>query len=68
MISGRMREHCALTDPKEFFAEMTECCLGSNDLHPSVSGEPKQAEPDTLALRAEIWGPLPGSVTRSKQN
>ena len=30
-ISGKMREHYGLTDPKEFFAEMTECYFGSND-------------------------------------
>jgi len=58
--SGRMREHYGLTDPKEFFAEMTECYYGSNDFYPFVSGERKQAEPETFALLADIWGPLPG--------
>jgi hypothetical protein len=57
---GRMREHYGLTDPKEFFAEMTECYFGSNDFYPFVTGELKQAEPATFALLAEIWGPLPG--------
>jgi hypothetical protein len=61
-ISGKMREHYGLTDPKEFFAEMTECYFGSNDFYPFVNGELKQAEPETFALLAEIWGPLPGSV------
>ena len=59
--SGKMREHYGLTDPKEFFAEMTECYFGSNDFYPFVTGELKQAEPETFALLAEIWGPLPGS-------
>ena len=58
--SGRMREHYGLTDPKEFFAEMTECYYGSNDFYPFVSGERKQAEPETFALLADIWGLLPG--------
>ncbi len=44
--SGKMREHYGLTDPKEFFAEMTECYFGSNDFYPFVSGELKQAEPE----------------------
>jgi hypothetical protein len=60
--SGKMREHYGLTDPKEFFAEMTECYFGSNDFYPFVSGELKQTDPETCALLADIWGPLPGSV------
>ncbi len=59
-ISGKLREHYGLTDPKEFFAEMTECYFGSNDFYPFVTGELKQAEPEAFALLAEIWGPLPG--------
>ena len=57
---GHLREHYGLTDPKEFFAEMTECYFGSNDFHPFVAGELKQAEPEIFALLADIWGPLPG--------
>ena len=57
---GPMREHYGLTDQKEFFAEMTEAYFGSNDFYPFVTGELKQAEPETFALMAEIWGSLPG--------
>ena len=56
---GPMREHYGLTNQKEFFAEMTEAYFGSNDFYPFVTGELKQAEPETYALLAEIWGPLP---------
>ena len=56
---GGMQEHYARTDPMEFFAEMTECYFGSNDFYPFVAGELQQAEPDTFALMAAIWGPLP---------
>ncbi len=56
---GVMREHYGLTDQKEFFAEMTEAYFGSNDFYPFVTGELKQAEPETFALLEEIWGPLP---------
>lgn len=56
---GHMREHYGLTNQKEFFAEMTEAYFGSNDFYPFVTGELKQAEPETFALLAEIWGPLP---------
>jgi hypothetical protein len=56
---GNEREHYGLTNPKEFFAEMTECYFGSNDFYPFVTGELKQAEPEVFALMADIWGPLP---------
>lgn len=56
---GSMREHYALRDAKEFFAEMTESYFGSNDFYPFVAGELKQAEPEIFALMIEIWGPLP---------
>jgi hypothetical protein len=56
---GPMREHYALTNEKEFFAEMTECYFGANDFYPFVAGELKQAEPEIFALLRDIWGPLP---------
>ena len=56
---GPMRQHYALTDAKEFFAEMTEAYFGANDFYPFVAGELKQAEPETFALLRDIWGPLP---------
>ena len=56
---GGMREHYALTNEKEFFAEMTECYFGTNDFYPFVTGELKQAEPGIFNLLQEIWGPLP---------
>ena len=63
---GPMREHYGRTNQKEFFAEMTEAYFGSNDFYPFVTGELKQAEPDTFALLEEIWGPLPGRPPRKK--
>lgn len=56
---GPMREHYALTNEKEFFAEMTECYFGANDFYPFVAGELKQAEPEIFDLLRDIWGPLP---------
>ena len=56
---GPVREHYALTDEKEFFAEMTEAYFGANDFYPFVAGELKRAEPEIFALLRDIWGPLP---------
>jgi arylsulfatase len=57
---GPLREHYALTDPREFFAEMTEAYFGANDFYPFVAGELQREEPELFALLREIWGPLPG--------
>ena len=56
---GYNREHYGITNPQEFFAEMTESYFGSNDFYPFVTGELKQAEPEIFNLMAEVWGPLP---------
>jgi hypothetical protein len=61
---GGTHEHYALTNEKEFFAEMSECYFGTNDFYPFVAGELKQAEPDVFALLRDIWGPLPGREHR----
>ncbi len=61
--------HATLTNQMEFFAEMTECYFGSNGFYPFGTGELKQAEPETFALMAAIWGPLPGTVpSKAKAN
>lgn len=55
-VDGRTVRHYAMTNQKEFFAEMTECYFGTNDFFPFVHGELKQAEPEVHALLREIWG------------
>ena len=54
-IDGRMREHYALTNQMEFFAEMSESFLGTNDFYPFVRGELREALPETHALLKSIW-------------
>jgi hypothetical protein len=57
--AGGTRRHYALTNPQEFFAELTESYLGRNDFYPFNAGELRQAEPALFALMQGIWGPLP---------
>lgn len=57
---GYTHEHYGMSNPKEFFAEMTESYFGSNDFYPFVTGDLKQAEPEIFTLMADIWGALPG--------
>ena len=53
--SGRDREHYALTNPKEFFAEMSEAYIGTNDFYPFIRAELERSDPETLALMATKW-------------
>ncbi len=58
-VSGKFRPHYALTNQKEFFAEMTEAYFGTNDFVPFVHGQLKHEEPEVFAVLREIWGPSP---------
>jgi hypothetical protein len=55
LYNGKRVKHYALTDHKEFFAEMTEAYFGVNDFFPFNRAELKEAEPEILELLAEIW-------------
>ena len=54
-FDGRRVRHYALTDHKEFFAEMTEAYFGVNDFFPFNRAELKEAEPEIHALLQRIW-------------
>jgi alpha-galactosidase len=54
-INGKHVKHYALTDPMEFFAEMTESYFGQNDFYPFNRAELQQAEPEIYALLTTIW-------------
>jgi len=58
LISGGHVRHYALTDHKEFFAEMTEAYFGSNDFFPFNRAELLTAEPAIYQLLATLWGPV----------
>ncbi|MFM8892333.1 MAG: metallopeptidase [Planctomycetia bacterium] len=53
---GSRTRHYALTDHKEFFAEMTESYFGSNDFHPFNRAELKTDYPEIEALMVDVWG------------
>jgi hypothetical protein len=53
--NGQRVKHYALTNHKEFFAEMTEAYFGSNDFYPFNRAELQESEPELLALLARIW-------------
>jgi hypothetical protein len=55
LFDGRRVKHYALTDHKEFFAEMTESYFGVNDFFPFNRAELKGAEPRLFDLLSQIW-------------
>ncbi len=57
LFNGERVKHYALTDQKEFFAEMTEAYFGCNDFYPFTRAELKQSEPETFELLRAIWNP-----------
>lgn len=59
LYNGERVKHYALTNPQEFFAEMTESYFGSDDFYPFNRAELKESEPEIYNLMVEIWGPLP---------
>ncbi|HZZ72856.1 MAG TPA: hypothetical protein VFE24_11425 [Pirellulales bacterium] len=58
-IDGSHHEHYALTNHKEFFAEMSESYFGMNDFFPFNQAELKEAEPEIFQLMKSVWGPTP---------
>lgn len=58
-IDGHDTKHYALTNQKEFFAEMTEAYFGLNDFFPFHRADLKQSEPEVFALMKSIWGDVP---------
>ena len=52
---GRRVRHYALTDHKEFFAEMTAPYFGANDFFPFNRAELRESEPDVYELMRHVW-------------
>jgi hypothetical protein len=58
LTTGQRVRHYGLTNPKEFFAEMSEAYFGTNDFFPFNRGELMTAEPEIYRLMQAIWGPV----------
>ena len=55
-IRGVTQRHNALSDPMEYFAELTETYFGANLFEPFVRGELKHFDPEGYALIEQKWG------------
>jgi hypothetical protein len=65
-IEGGLTRHYALTNQKEFFAEMTEAYFGVNDFYPFNRAELKQAEPALFEKLGRWWAFEPGGPSNAK--
>jgi hypothetical protein len=54
--NGVKEKAYALTNPTEFFAELTEAYFGTNDFYPFVRPEVREFDPETFAMLRELWG------------
>ena len=59
LFNGNRVKHYALTNHKEFFAEMTESYFGVNDFFPFNRAELKTSEPAIHELLGYIWNAPP---------
>ena len=55
LYNGSRVKHYALTNHKEFFAEMTEAYFGVNDFFPFNRAELKEAEREIYELMKHLW-------------
>jgi hypothetical protein len=55
LYNGKRVRHYALTNEKEFFAEMTEAYFGVNDFFPFTRAELRESEPAIYELMRDIW-------------
>jgi hypothetical protein len=55
-IDGRTQSHYALTNHKEYFAEMSEAYFGMNDFFPFNRAELARDERDTFEMLEKVWG------------
>jgi len=68
LITGKHVRHYALTNEKEFFAEMTESYFGTNDFFPFNRAELMEAEPEIYQLMVTIWGPMQTGHAQAKSD
>jgi hypothetical protein len=54
-FDGQYVRHPALTDEKEYFAQMSEAYYGVNDHYPFIQFELKQYDPNACDLLTKLW-------------
>ena len=65
-VSGRKRRAYAMTNPMEYFAELSEAFFGTNDFYPFVRAEVKTHDPQMYKLLNDLWNRPPAKAGDSK--
>ncbi len=55
-VSGKIKNAYALKNKAEYFAELTEACLGRNDYYPFDKDQLKKYDPVGYQLMLDVWG------------
>ena len=55
LYTGRRLRAYAMTNPMEYFAELSEAYFGTNDFYPFVVAELKTHDPKAYALLRKLW-------------
>ncbi len=63
-FNGKKKSAYAITNHKEYFAELTEAWFGTNDIYPFVQAEVKEYDPAMAKLLPELWGVKPRPVRK----
>lgn len=63
-ISGRDDRYYGLTDPAEYFAELSESYFGTNDFYPFVRAELRRHDPTGLEAIERAWGVRPAGPNK----
>ena len=53
---GGKQKAYALTNSKEYFAELSEAYFGRNDFYPFVRSDLKKHDPQGYQLMEQVWG------------
>lgn len=54
-VSGERHRHYLLSNPQEYFAELTEAFFSVNDFYPFVKAELREYDPESFALLSRVW-------------
>jgi hypothetical protein len=67
-VLGGLRRAYALTNSKEYFAELTEAYFGVNDFFPFTRDELREYDPPGYRLMEEVWGKRKDDVALTVAN
>jgi Mlc titration factor MtfA (ptsG expression regulator) len=63
--SGEEAKAYAATNPKEYFAEISEAYFGTNDFFPFVRAELRRHDPMAFEMLETLWGAKPAGSRKS---